>query len=268
MALLCDDVWLDIAKYIDIETYCTLLKTCKHMYLLFNLPLVKMNIANKVLYELNLNIQVGQNDFSTLLLIYSHFKNHKNTCLVDFVFYAMENQKYQYLFIKKLLMKCTFKCYRIEEVETRFSYKRNYNVIDRNVISLPDMQYLLVHSNYDILQSVLEYFQISSELIYYTISRLLTLHPEQSYIKINKLIDYFLLKNSFNGLEPIDSMYFHKILVDLITFCRLGNILHGLNKGKFFHVHIDFQTLMNKCIETNNVRLLEKIHCYVTSHTH
>jgi hypothetical protein len=122
-------------------------------------------------------------------------------------------------------------------------------------ISLNDMKYILVNSDIDQLGVLLNLFNIPISLLSCTISELKYSRGDNYLIKC---IKYMFVKHCFGKFNDDDNSYIYRILVCLISNKKTSVLKYFLNKKREYIVRgrsIDYQSLINKCIE-----LQDKVH--------
>jgi hypothetical protein len=124
-------------------------------------------------------------------------------------------------------------------------------LINHTFISVNDMKYILINSNSDQLEVIFSLFNIPIRFISNTVNQ----------INSNNLITcikYIFTFHCFGKFNDDDNSYIYRILVCLISNKKTSVLKYFLNKKREYIVRgrsIDYQSLINKCIE-----LQDKVH--------
>lgn len=125
-------------------------------------------------------------------------------------------------------------------------------------ISLNDMKYILLNSDIDQLNILFDLFNIPISLLSYTIKEMLFRNYSPSDNYLMTFVKYMFVKHCFGKFNDIDNSYIFPILSTLISYKRTNILKYFLNKKRQYMVTgqgIDYQSLVNKCIE-----LQDKVH--------
>lgn len=238
------------------------------IFIYFNFNLVTINNLKRNLLEYDV-----YNISNIVFKKYNYFKQHRFCYKVDFIIFMLDNNiDCEFLFklyisecnftqnIKhKMFIKTIYYNENIQEQEED-SFKRT-----ENIISISDMEYILINSNIRQLNIIFKTFNIPIKTLSFVIHELL----EKGYYISNNIkscIDYLFYKHFFKTINTVDKFNINNIIDEFIYYKKTDLLKYFLQKKNKYLVNIsnykdvlDYQYIINKCIEYQDTIHLELI---------
>lgn len=266
------DVLTMILHYLDLRDSLRFIVSCKHVYSEYksNKRWVDTYLTHKIYRYFGFTrdrLLVTPGLIRDCFGLYNHFKNHKYSDRVDFVFYLIEKNIESLHLFQSILSECVFRettsLTALDQLSSMQTLYRS-RTISSNIISTNDLQYILTYCTTDQLRIILKKFTVSCETLANTISDIIN-QPDR-YDKIKLYIDYILYKHYFKQFHrEIDRRYFNYICVHFIKRNNTSNLQTLFAKYDNYNIRtIDYQFFVNKCIEmedTENLSFLVN-HCH------
>jgi len=292
-----DDIYLYINNFTDIKSKRNLSltsKTCYNIYKNNKIYIDKQNI-NNILKHFHLSNDIFIKPLNRLSLdelsivntqlnnIYNHFRKKKYTPIADFLNHIIDkeidtnkqrNTKTTFLF-ETLISLCSFN-YNIRnpasvytlnidsfinEEQAFVSDGLTYCYSVRFILSSQDCQYILKYSNLKNFDIILNWIKLPPGLLSFVFKDLL--YNEQilrnTDKKAVKIIDYFLREYCSFDFTENSSMYFDAILNETISKNKTSLFMYILKMKQEYGFALNYQSLINKCIDCLNLRILKLI---------
>lgn len=267
------DVFSVILQYLDLRESLSFITCCKPIYYKYrtNKHWCDIFLIHKFSEYFRFHFSKTQTVTSGLVgdsfSLYKHFKNHIYSNRIDFIFYMIEKDLRSLDLFRLILSGCVLReVSPLTTLDQLSSMQTLYpKSIDARIVTPKDLQYLLTYCNTDQLQIVFRTFTVPCEILAYTVTEIIRTDKTYVYQKIRLYIDYILYKHYFNGFNSMDRVYFNYICVYFIKQNDTTNLKYLFLKCQRYKVScIDYQSLVNRCIEIEDTENLQVIVDYCT----
>lgn len=244
------DIFEIIQKSLSISDTINFLMINKSCYNIYksNIYLCNHLFANKILSYFgfkSLNGHSITDSIRTLLHMYYYFKNHPACYRVDFIIYMVDNSINDINLFKFFI--------------SQYSHTPHAHIDNKGVhFSDNDMEYILKNCNYDQLNIILDSFVIPINILSNTIAEL---NDDNMMLVIKYLFKETLSLTDGGGVltNYLDKNAINQILLPIITINKTHILRYFIKKKHkdqkqriILHDYIDYQFLINKCIEATN----------------
>jgi len=234
------------------------------IFIYFNFNLVTINHIKKKLLE----EQEVYNISKIVFKKYNYFKQHRFCYKVDFIIFMLENDIDSDFLLKLYISECNF----TPSIKHKLfdEYNNLYNNVEsgsinriEDIITISDMEYILINSNINQLDIILKSFNIPIKTLSFVIQELL---EKGNYISNNiKLcIDYLFYKHFFKTINTVDKIHINNVIDEFISCKRTDLLKYFLQKKNKYCVNnsnfenvLDYQYIINKCMEYQDTTHLE-----------
>lgn len=249
------DIFTNILEWLDYESIKRFLLTNKVIYEYYknNKRYISLLIIKKIDKKFNIQCLDNSNKLEGKQIdnvsviynrVYNQFKGQKIINLTDIIIYLIENKYSDSIYIlKKLILLCVLRV--------------NAGMDNMNVITHTDMTYLLVYSNMEESNLILDNFTIPISIMSYAIQEILYNKKADYRKKLCKMIDYIYYKYCWKKMEYMNNMYVHRILVCFIRNNEKKVIKYFLEKKRYYKYNLTYQTLINECLLYESVGCLK-----------
>jgi hypothetical protein len=284
------DILENILYFSDINSIKNLFLTCKVSNQIYekNDKHIKYIIIKQVLDYFNITphsslFKCKCKDLKTFLCIqlqsiYTRYYNERLITIPDILIYILQQQQKHIILYEKSYNKLNDKHYSALFEYLLSSCSIDYNKYTfetytppiRNYITYHDLKYILLStSNINIIQLVLKKYKIiDSELLHEVIYNIVTYYYYDNINSDKKLklfINYYIYKKCFKYMNNEDNQYFHKILGHVISLRNSNSKLlldDIFAKQKKYNIQLNYQFLINKCLEFDNIECIKSIFEY------
>lgn len=266
------DIFDEIIKYLDIDSSRNLLVSSKNIYTVYrhNKHYETVMIGKIIKYftsltKLNLQYKTLSREqkhelYNTLNRLYNYFKKHKDASISDFLVYLCDNSdRYRHppwvrrglssrdsganLNDNNLFESLISHCYFSKTGEDIY-----------NAIRADDLLYLLTFSKN--VQIITTYIYVDPVILLHAIKYKISIKDKKN---ISYLLKYLLFKHFFRCSKYIEDVI-SEIVCELIKYNEISLLNEIYDKQKMYKFKLNYQMIINCCIQQKNIVCLELIH--------
>jgi hypothetical protein len=245
------DIYDNIIQYLDIDSSRNLLISSKEIYEVYRhtqhyesvmvtkiikyfTSLTKLNIQYKTLSK-----EQKHELYNTLTSLYNYFKKHIDASISDFLVYLCDNSLSNNNLFELLISHCYF------SKTGEYIY---------NAIRGDDLLYLLTFSTN--VQLITTYIYVDPVILLHAIKYKISIKDRKN---ISYLLKYLLFKHFFRYSEYIEDVI-SEIVCELIKYNDISLLHEIYDKQKMYKFKLNYQMIINCCIQQKNIICLELIH--------
>lgn len=245
------DIFDDIIQYLDIESSRSLLLSSKNIYAIYRhnkhyevvmiekiikyfTSLTKLKFEYKTLSEEQIH-----EVYNTLNSLYNYFKKHQHASISDFLLYLCDSNLSDNNLFESLISHCYF--------------SKNGDYI-YNAIRADDLIYLLTFSKN--VHIITTYIYIDPVILLHVIKYKISIYDKKS---TSYLLKYLLFKHFFRYSEYVEDIM-SELLCEVIKYNEISLLNEIYDKQKMYKFNLNYQMIINCCIQQKNIVCLELIH--------
>jgi len=245
------DIFDNIIQYLDIESSRSLLLSSKNIYIIYRhnkhyevvmiekiikyfTSLTKLKFEYKTLSEEQIH-----EVYNTLNSLYNYFKKHQHASISDFLVYLCDNSLSNNNLFELLISHCYF------SKTGEYIY---------NAIRGDDLLYLLTFSTN--VQLITTYIYIDPVILLHVIKYKISIKDKNN---TSYLLKYLLFKHFFRYSEYIEDVI-SEIVCEVIKYNDISLLNEIYDKQKMYKFNLNYQMIINCCIQQKNIVCLELIH--------
>lgn len=245
------DIFDDIIQYLDIDSSRNLLMSSKKIYTVYrNTKHYDSVIIGKIikyftsLSKLNfqykeLSYEQKHELYNTLNRLYNYFKKHKDASISDFLVYLCDSNLSDNNLFELLISHCYF------SKTGEYIY---------NAIRADDLLYLLTFGKN--VQLITTYIYIDPMILLHAIKYKISIKDRKN---TSYLLKYLLFKHFFRYSEYIEDVI-SEIVCEVIKYNDVSVLNEVYDKQKMYKFNLNYQMIINCCIQQKNMCCLELIH--------
>jgi hypothetical protein len=114
--------------------------------------------------------------------------------------------------------------------------------------------YMLIHGDLQLVNIILETFHVPIDVISFVLKTTL------SADKVERMLTYIVMKHHFPRFNSVTNEKFQKMLKDILYSCPqdcVSIFTFVVDMSKRYNLVLDYTSLINACIETDNVDVLD-----------
>lgn len=245
------DILDDIFQYLDIESSRNLLLSSKDIYEIYRhnkhyesvmiQKIIKyFTSLSKLKFEYKaLDYEKKHSLYNTLNSLYNYFKKHKDASISDFLIYLCDSNLSDNNLFESLISHCYF------SKTGEYIY---------NAIRADDLLYLLTFGKN--VQLITTYIYIDPMILLHAIKYKISIKDKKNS---SYLLKYLLFKHFFRYSEYIEDIISETVCegIKYNDICLLNEIYE---KQKMYKFNLNYQMIINCCIQQKNMICLELIH--------
>jgi len=246
------DIIDDTIQYLDVDSSRNLLLSSRHIYELYrhnkHYEIVMINKIMKYFSSL-VKLQIEYKNlpydkigeiYNTLNGLYNYFKKHQHACISDFLIYLCDNNMSNAYIFELFISYCYF------SKTGEYIY---------NAIRADDLLYILTFTK-DV-QKITTYIYVDAIILLHVIKYKISIKERKNTLY---LLKYLLFKHFFRYAEYIEDII-SEVVCELIKYNDLVLMTELYNKQKMYKFKLNYQMIINCCIQQKNIECLEFIHC-------